>query len=97
MLDPITGRDISSSCWNGHHERKIYDAWFGPGSDGCLDSTCGCLCPPRNQVEAVPVVPGFEDPCSYCLGLREVAASSSSYIPCPKCCSAVSSEKGTNA
>jgi hypothetical protein len=94
MRDPITGRDISPQCWNGHHEEMVYYIEYGDSElIGCDGSDCGCLCHPRNQAEPVPVVPGFEDPCAYCLGLKEVAASSSSYIPCPMCCSTVSSEK----
>lgn len=91
MLDPITGREISKHCWNGSHQH--FDAVWQENT-GCNERKCGCLCHPRNQVEPVPVVPGFEDPCGYCLGLCEVAANSGSYIPCPKCCTS-SSEKET--
>jgi hypothetical protein len=96
VRDPITGRDISTQCWNGSHARIVHFEGYGESWSekfGCAESDCGCLCHPRNQVEPVSVVPGFEDPCSYCLGLKEVAANCSTYIPCPKCCSAVSSEK----
>jgi hypothetical protein len=94
VRDPITGRDLSPQCWNGHHEKLVCYLDYGTEQIGCDEKhLCGCLCHPRNQVEPVPVVPGFEDPCTYCLGLKEVAASSSSYIPCPMCCSTVSSEK----
>jgi hypothetical protein len=93
VRDPITGRDISSQCWNSHHEESVYYPGYGTELLGCDQRDCGCLCHPRNQVEPVPVVPGFEDPCTYCLGLKEVPANSATYIPCPKCCSAVSSEK----
>jgi hypothetical protein len=96
MRDPITGRDLQPMCWNGNHQRKVEGGWYGYVDIewlGCADESCGCLCHPRNQVEPVPVVPGFEDPCTYCLGLKEGAANCSTYIPCPKCCSWVSSEK----
>jgi hypothetical protein len=110
MLDLITGRDISAQCWNGGHARVVRFELYGASWNekfGCKEKSCGCLCHPRNQLEPVPVVPGFEDPCPQCFGLREVAAnsgvpippggkisfSSLSFIPCPKCCSAVSSEK----
>ena len=93
MIDPITGRDLSTMCWNGLHREKVYFVFIGEEDwIGCEDASCGCLCHPRNQVEPVPVVPGFEDPCTYCLGLKEVPANCAT-IPCPKCCSAVSSEK----
>lgn len=93
MRDPITGRDISAQCWNSRHEKAVYYPGYGTELIGCEQRDCGCLCHPRNQVEPVPVVPGFEDPCGYCLGLKEVAVNSTTYIPCPECCSAVSSEK----
>lgn len=104
MRDPITGRDISAQCWNGQHQRIVqYDVGWQRWSEqvGCCDEKCGCLCHPRNQMEPVPIVPGFEDPCAYCLGLKEVCdtvdAEPLRFIPCPKCCSAVSSEKENNA
>jgi hypothetical protein len=91
--DPITGREISDLCWDGVHQKTnaalVFDHY------GCRVFDCGCLCHPRNQVKAVPVIPVPGAECSYCLDLREVAASSSSYIPCPKCCSAVGSQKET--
>jgi hypothetical protein len=108
VRDPITGRDLSPQCWNGHHEKLVYYPDYGTEQIGCDEKhLCGCLCHPRNQVEPVPVVAGFENPCGYCFGLREVASnsgvpimpsgridfSSLVYIPCPKCCSTVSSEK----
>ena len=95
MIDPIIGRDISSQCWNSHHEGKNYIPGWGTEHIGCEESSCGCLCHPRNQVEAVPEIPVLDAECTYCLDLREVPANSTTYIPCPKCCSAVSSEKET--
>jgi hypothetical protein len=92
VRDPITGRDISAQCWNGQHSAFLWGETFG-----CCDKDCGCLCHPRNQLEPVPVVPGFEDPCSYCLGLKEVAANCATYIPCPKCCTSSSSKEITDA
>jgi hypothetical protein len=94
--DPITGREISDLCWDGVHQKT--NAAFVFDHYGCRVFDCGCLCHPRNQVEPVPVVPGFEDPCGNCLGLREVVSIHSGstllgFIPCPKCCSAVNSEK----
>jgi hypothetical protein len=95
--DPITGREISDLCWDGVHQKT--NAAFVFDHYGCRVFDCGCLCHPRNQVEPVPVVPGFEDPCGNCLGLREVVdtvdAEPIRFIPCPKCCSAVSSQKET--
>lgn len=35
--DPITGRSISTSCWNGHHEQ------YGLGME-CLHQGCDCMC-----------------------------------------------------
>ena len=33
--DPLTGRDISAACWNGHHD------------EGCDEDLCKCLCHER--------------------------------------------------
>jgi hypothetical protein len=100
MLDPITGRDISMQCWNGSHAEVVrYEVYGETWNEnfGCSVKECGCLCHPRNQVKPVPVVPGFENPCGNCLGLKEVVdtvdAEPIRFVPCPKCCSAVSTEK----
>ena len=48
--DPLTGRDISAACWNGHHQKGV-----GPfarkveaeGGKCCTEEMCQCLCHDR--------------------------------------------------
>lgn len=37
--DPITGREISNHCWNGHHEGSDYHDDLV-----CLSNGCKCFC-----------------------------------------------------
>jgi hypothetical protein len=98
MRDPITGRDISPQCWNGHHEELVYYPGYGTEQIGCDEKhLCGCLCHPRNQVAApLLVIPAIEEVCTYCFGTGEVPTNSTNYISCPKC-STASRPKETNA
>jgi len=43
--DPLTGRDISKKCWNGHHQQGQLP---GDSDDGCCpEEMCRCLCHER--------------------------------------------------
>lgn len=45
--DPITGREISKECWNGHHDNP------GSAMDGaCQEVMCKCLCHERTPDSA---------------------------------------------
>lgn len=44
--DPLTGRDISKACWNGHHQQSTRD-FEREDEDCCHEEMCKCFCHER--------------------------------------------------